>query len=84
MTMVANKKAPAQGIAEARGKVVAGADYDGNRRGVQGQCANCALFIPRKSAHGRDKCRWCGEVLTASAMPLAHCAGHTAEVVCDD
>ncbi|MDD2967550.1 MAG: hypothetical protein PHN64_08760 [Desulfovibrionaceae bacterium] len=47
---------------------------------VQVLCPRCALFIPKRSQHGKNVCRWTGEVLTAATMPL-FCCGYTVEVV---
>lgn len=81
-----NEKATEREITVAVGEnqAVSGKEYAGNRRGVQGPCGSCAMLIPRKSAHGKDKCRWTGELLTAFAILLRHCDGYTVEVVCDD
>jgi hypothetical protein len=81
MPMVANKKAPV--LSDTRAKkieAVANADCASFQPAVQALCPRCALFIPKKSQHGKNVCRWTGEVLTATTMPLC-CCGYTVEVV---
>ena len=83
MLAVVHKKAPVLSDTGAKKIAVAGADCASFQHGAQGLCPRCALFITRKSPHGKDKCRWCGETLTAFTMPLAYCDGFTVEVVDD-